>query len=58
MKKCIKAVELEIKAAQQNIKEPLSVEDILRDKVIEQAFPNIRRLMVLYILDSAHRGCH
>ena len=49
-KKCIKAVELEIEAAHQKIKEPLSVEDILRDKVIEQAFPNIRRLMVLYLL--------
>ena len=49
-KKCIKAVELEIEAAQQKIKELLSVEDILRDKVIEQAFLNIQRLMVLYLL--------
>ena len=29
---------------------PLSVEDLLRDNVVETAFPNVRRLMKIYLL--------
>ena len=49
-KKSIKTVETEIEATKRKIKEPVLVEDLLSDIVIEQGFPNIRRLLILYLL--------
>ena len=49
-KKAINFLESEIKLAETKINEPVSVADLLQDNVIEHAFPNIRRLLLLYVL--------
>ena len=48
--KVVKELKKELHEVQQKIKIPLTAEDLLKDSVVEAAFPNIRRLLVLYIL--------
>ena len=38
------------------IKNPILVEDLLRDIAVESAFPNVRHLLIIYLL-VPHRSC-
>ena len=49
-RKRLKEIEDEISNITEKVRNPLSVEDLLRDSVIETAFPNIRRLLKIYVL--------
>ena len=45
-------LEKELEHLNAEIKNPVLVEDLLRDIVIESAFPNVRRLLIIYLLVS------
>ena len=49
-KKAISKVESEINFVRTKIMEPINAEDMLKDSVLEHAFPQIRRLLLLYVL--------
>ena len=49
-KKSMKIIENEITETKKKIDEPVLVEDLLADKTIAVTFPNIRRLLSIYIL--------
>ena len=49
-RKQLKAIEDELEVVKQKKASPLSVEDVLQDFVVETAFPNIRRLLKIYVL--------
>ena len=38
------------------IENPILVEDLLRDIAVESAFPNVRHLLIIYLL-VPHRSC-
>ena len=40
----------ELQVIQEKKQSPLTVNDVLGDSVIEAAFPNIRKLLLLYLL--------
>lgn len=48
--KVVKELKKELHEAQQKCKTPITAEDLLKDTVVEAAFPNIRKLLLLYIL--------
>ena len=49
-KKAIRSVENQIDEVTKRINNPIIVEYLLRDNVIAQAFPNVRRLLCIYLL--------
>ena len=49
-KKSIKKIQDELEVNQEKMNNPVSVEDLLGDEAIAIAFPNIRRLLAIYIL--------
>ena len=49
-RKQLKAIEDELKVVRSKKACPLTVEDLLRDTVIETAFPHVRRLLKIYVL--------
>ena len=49
-KKSIKKIQGKIKEIQQKMVDPIAVEDLLADEAVGVAFPNIRRLLAIYIL--------
>lgn len=49
-KKSIKKIEYDIEDTERKLKVPITVEDLLKDEVVSLAFPNIRRLLAIYIL--------
>ena len=49
-KKSLKKIETEIENIQKKIADPISVEDVLADEAVGVGFPNVRRLLAIYIL--------
>ena len=49
-RKRLKEIEDELSLIAEKVHNPLSVEDLLQDSVIETAFPSIRRLLKIYVL--------
>ena len=43
-------LETEFESAAAKVKNPVTVEDLLKDYVVSGAFPNIRRLLVVYVI--------
>ena len=50
IRKQVIATEEELELTAKRKSNPLSVEDLLRDNIAETAFPNVRRLMKVYVL--------
>ena len=46
----VKKLEEELNNIEEKLRSPIKVEDMLRDRVVEAAFPNIRRLLKIFIL--------
>ena len=46
----MKEIEDELSLIAEEVHNPLSVEDLLQDSVIETAFPSIRQLLKIYVL--------
>ena len=53
----MKKTERELQVIQERKQSPLTVDDLLGNSVIEAAFPNIRKLIVIFI-STAIRSCH
>ena len=51
-KQVIKAIEEELKLTTKRKSTPFSVEDLLRDNIVETIFPNVWHLMKIYVLIS------
>ena len=49
-KKAIRSIETKQRNTKERIEHPVTVEDLLDDGVISQAFPNIQRLLCIYLL--------
>ena len=49
-KKSLKKIQSEIENIQKKIADPISVEDVLSDEAVCIGFPNVRRLLAIYIL--------
>ena len=46
----VKKLKEELNNIEEKLRSPIKVEDMLRDRVVEAAFPNIRRLLKIFIL--------
>ena len=49
-RKQMKKIEDELNAVMKKKESPLNVKDILQDSVVETAFPNVQRLLKIYVL--------
>lgn len=49
-KKSVKKIEAEIENIQKKMADPISVEDVLADEAVSVGFPNVRRLLTIYML--------
>ena len=49
-KKAIRSIETKQRNTKERIEHPVTVEDLLDDGVISQTFPNIQRLLCIYLL--------